>query len=138
MPIIEWWGNPGMQDTYNDMISINPFTGKIMRGIYLKRRLTTIGMFEMCEYESIFHQYRFQWMTSETGNISPALVQKFYAAYKRELKRQYPQGNLWKGSAPIISLMIHGMWVNIYPWIILRFLKGLDFQPPMNTTEIEY
>lgn len=77
-------------------------------------------------------------MNSESRKFSHALVREFYATYKGELKKQYPRGNLWKGRDSIMSLTVHGVRVNISPQIILRFLNGPDFQPPVNTVEIKY
>ncbi|KAF3657207.1 hypothetical protein FXO38_11174 [Capsicum annuum] len=77
-------------------------------------------------------------MTTALGKFSPALVQEFYAAYKGELKRQYSQGNLWRGGDLVTSLTIHGVWVNISLRTISKFLHGLELQPPVNTKDINY
>lgn len=77
-------------------------------------------------------------MSTTPGKFSPALVREFYTAYKGELKMQYLQGNLWKCGDPFTSLTIHRVWVNISLRTISRFLYRPDFQPSVNTTEIEY
>ncbi|KAF3661265.1 hypothetical protein FXO38_11785 [Capsicum annuum] len=51
-------------------------------------------------------------MTRAPRKYSEVLVREFYAAYKGELQRQYPQGQLQKSGDPIESLMIRGVRVD--------------------------
>lgn len=52
--IVEWEGYPNIRDIYIDGISINPSMGRIKKGIYLERRLTTTGMSKMPKFEVRF------------------------------------------------------------------------------------
>lgn len=77
-------------------------------------------------------------MTTALEKISPTLLHKFYAAYKGELKMQYPKGKLRKSGKPIISSIFRGFRMNISPRTILIILYGLDFQPLVNTAKFNY
>lgn len=65
--IIKWWGYPSMQTLYEKDISINPSNGKPQRGIYLERKIITIGMYEMSVFDARFRYYYFEWMTMALG-----------------------------------------------------------------------
>lgn len=95
-------------------------------------------MSKLPRFEAKFWQYGFQWITIVLGNHSPTLVQKFYTVYKGELKRQYLQGNLWRGGDPITSLTVRRVRVNISLLTISWFLNGLSLQPPVNTDDMDY
>lgn len=77
-------------------------------------------------------------MTSASRKYSEVLVHEFYTAYKGELQSLYPQGQLWKGGKLIALLMIRGVWVDIYPCIIERFLYRPEYQAPINTRGMDY
>lgn len=101
-------------------------------------RLTTTGMIELLRFKAYFKQYGFKWMTRAPKKYSEVLVREFYAAYKNELKRQYPHGQLWKSGDPIPLLTIRGVRVDISLCTIGQFLHGLDYQPPVNIGEMYY
>lgn len=63
-----------MQKLYDQDSAFNPSIGKTKRGIYLERKLTTMGMSEMPEFDAWFKQYHFEWKTRALGKYSPALV----------------------------------------------------------------
>lgn len=60
MPIVEWWGYPGIQALYEQHRAINPKNRKPFSGLYLERILTTIGMCEMTIFDARFKPYKFE------------------------------------------------------------------------------
>lgn len=95
-------------------------------------------MFELPVFEKHSWQYEFDWIIKAPIKYSEVLVIEFYTTYKGELQWQYPQGQLWKRGNPITSLMIRGVWVDIFLQTIGRFLYGLDYQASTNTIDIEF
>lgn len=108
------------------------------RNLFLERRLITTKMAEFPKFEEKFRQYKFIQMTRVPDKYIPALVQEFYAAYKEELQRKYPQGQLWRGRDPIILLFIHGVRIDVPSCTIAKFLYELDYQPLVNIGEIDF
>lgn len=77
-------------------------------------------------------------MTRAPNRYSFALVQVFYEAYKGELRRYYPQGQLWKSSDPIASLFTWEVWVKISTFTISRFLYGPNYRLSVNIRQMDY
>lgn len=83
-----------METVYNKGIATNPSTKNSQRQIYLEQRLTTSGISKMLKFKARFRQYHFEWMTIAPGPFNSVLGYVFYAIYKMELKKLYPQGQL--------------------------------------------
>ncbi|KAF3661885.1 hypothetical protein FXO38_11441 [Capsicum annuum] len=74
-------------------------------------------------------------MTTTPGRFSPALVRDFYTAYRGALKRQYPQGKLWKGEicleAGVPELLVIKQYIEPRNTINLGLIR--DVVNPMTT-----
>lgn len=85
-PIIERWGYPNIKKKFNLGLS-HLLGGKIMRVLYLNRRMNTIGMSELLEFAECFRHYEFHCMIRATGRYIEVLIQDFYIAYKGKMQR---------------------------------------------------
>lgn len=127
-----------MQALYNQDISINPFTGKLQRGIYLERKLAITGVAKMPTFDAWFRLYNFKWMTRAPEQNSAASVREFYVSCKMEVKQLNPQGQLQKGVDLLSDLIIQGVRENISSQTICIVLNGPEFLPPSNISEIDF
>lgn len=86
IPIIELWGYPSILEIFNMGLLHLP-GGKIKSVLYSEKRMTTMGITKVPEFEERFRNYGFDLLMRDPGRYIEVLGWKFYAVYKEELQR---------------------------------------------------